>query len=130
MPKRSADIYTLGRQTSALGPHARSFSNSAGSHLTQYRLVHGLAYALGLDYSQYGRAKAEVLVVCVTYVVCASVGLEGGGESIPCIAGCDEDGALDPVREYAQTIDHVARRIEDALSDGADATAAQAEQAA
>jgi hypothetical protein len=78
MPKRPADIYTLGRQTSALGASCALLSNSAASHLTQYRLVHGLAYALGLDYSQYGRAKAEVLVVCVTYVVCASVGLEGG----------------------------------------------------
>jgi hypothetical protein len=46
------------------------------------------------------------------------------------IAGWGEDGALDAIREYAQTIDKIARRIEDALSDGSGATAAQAEQAA
>jgi hypothetical protein len=71
-----------------------------------------------------------VLVDCVTYVVCSSVGLDVGGESIPYIAGWGEDGALDAIREYAQTIDEIARRIEDALSDGSDATTAQAEQAA
>jgi hypothetical protein len=56
-----------------------------------------------------------VLVDCVTYCVLGSVGLDVGGESIPYIAGWGEDGALDAVREYAQTIDAVARRIEDAL---------------
>jgi hypothetical protein len=59
-----------------------------------------------------------VLVDCVTYVVCSSVGLDVGGESIPYIAGWGEDGALDAIREYAQTIDEIARRIEDAPRDG------------
>jgi hypothetical protein len=71
-----------------------------------------------------------VLVDCVTYIVCASVGLDVGGESIPYIAGWGEDGALDAIGEYAQTIDDIARRIEDALSDGSDASAEQTEQAA
>jgi hypothetical protein len=71
-----------------------------------------------------------VLVDCVTYVVCSSAGLDVGGESIPYIAGWGEDGALDAIREYAQTIDTIARQIEDALSDGSAATAAQFEQAA
>jgi hypothetical protein len=39
-----------------------------------------------------------------------------GGESIPCIAGWGEGGALDAIREYAQTIDTVAYKIEDAVS--------------
>jgi hypothetical protein len=52
------------------------------------------------------------------------------GSSYRYIAGWGEDGALDAVREYAQTIDAVARRIEDALQSAqttgpaADATAA------
>ena len=78
-------------------------------------LVHELAHALGVGYEQYGREQAEVLVDCVTYIVCSSVGLDVGGESIPYIAGWGEDGALDAIREYAQTIDTIARRIEDAL---------------
>ena len=56
-----------------------------------------------------------MLVDCVTYVVCSSVGLDVGGESIPYIAGWGEDGALDAIREYAETIDAIARQIEDAL---------------
>jgi hypothetical protein len=56
-----------------------------------------------------------VLVDSVTYIVCSSVGLDVGGESIPYIAGWGEDGALDAIREYANTIDTIARRIERAL---------------
>ena len=72
-----------------------------------------------------------MLVDCVTYVVCASVGLDVSGESVPYIAGWGEAGALDAIREYAQTIDAIARRIEDALGDGSSAaTAAESQQAA
>ena len=78
-------------------------------------LVHELAHALGVGYDEYGREEAEVLVDSVTYVVCSSVGLDVGGESIPYVAGWGEDGALDAIREYAETIDTIARRIEDAL---------------
>ena len=38
-------------------------------------------------------------------------------ESIPYVAGWGEGGALDAIREYAETIDTVARRIEAALDD-------------
>ena len=65
--------------------------------------------------SSTAASEAEVLVDCVTYIVCSSVGLDVGGESIPYIAGWGEDGALDAIREYAETIDTIARRIEDAL---------------
>jgi hypothetical protein len=78
-------------------------------------LVHEIAHAHGLGYEQYGREQAEVLVDCVTYCVLGSVGLDVGGESIPYVAGWGEDGALDAIREYAETIDTIARRIEDAL---------------
>jgi hypothetical protein len=78
-------------------------------------ITHELAHAHGVGYEQYARAQAEVLVDCVTYCVLGSVGLDVGGESIPYIAGWGEDGALDAIREYAQTIDTIARRIEDAL---------------
>lgn len=80
-------------------------------------LTHELAHALGLGYADLGRQRAEVLVDCVTYCVLGSVGLDTGGESIPYIAGWGEDGELDAIRAYAQTIDEVARRIEDAIRD-------------
>jgi hypothetical protein len=78
-------------------------------------LVHEIAHAHGLGYEQYGRERAEVLVDCVTHCVLGAVGLDVGGESIPYVAGWGEDGALDAIREYAEAIDAIARRIEDAL---------------
>ncbi|HEY5318526.1 MAG TPA: ArdC family protein [Solirubrobacteraceae bacterium] len=79
-------------------------------------LVHEIAHGLGVGYKQYGRERAEVLVDTVTYVVLAGqVGLDVGGESIPYVAGWGEAGELDAIREYAETIDKIARRIEDAL---------------
>ncbi len=56
----------------------------------------------------------------MTYCVLGSVGLDVAGESIPYIAGWGEDGALEAIREYAQTIDTIARRIEDALASQGD----------
>jgi hypothetical protein len=97
-------------------------------------LVHELAHALGLGYAQYGRDRAEVLVDCVTYCVLGAVGLDVGGESIPYVAGWGEDGALDAIGEYAQTIDAIARQLEDAIGAGApapdEATALPARHAA
>ena len=65
-----------------------------------------------------------MLVDCITHVVCSSVGLEVGGESIPYIAGWGEDGALGAIRECAETIDTIARRIEGALDPAPDTPAA------
>ena len=78
-------------------------------------LVHECAHALGIDYERYSRAQAEVIVDTVTFVVSASVGLAVDGESVPYVAGWGEDGALEAVSEFAEVIDQVARRIEDAL---------------
>ncbi len=78
-------------------------------------LVHEIAHALGVSYSDYGRRRAEVLVDTVTYVVCSSVGLDTSGSSVPYVAGWGEDGELDSIRTYAETIDKLARRIEDAI---------------
>jgi antirestriction protein ArdC len=92
-------------------------------------LVHELAHAHGLGY-ELGRERCEVLVDCVTYIVCSSVALDVGGESIPYIAGWGEDGELDAIREYAATIDTIARTLEDALQPAADASPTPADRAA
>jgi hypothetical protein len=94
---------------------------AAGPANSQVRtLVHELAHAHGLGYAQYRREQAEVLVDCVTYIVCSSHGLDVGGETIAYVAGWGEDGALDAIRVYAETIDTTARRIEDALDPAPD----------
>lgn len=78
-------------------------------------LVHEIAHALGIGYADRGRAHAEVMVDCVTYVVCGQLGLDTSGETIPYVAGWGEDGALEAINADAQTIDEVSRRIETAL---------------
>jgi hypothetical protein len=63
------------------------------------------------------RARAEVMVDTVGYIVCAGVGLGLAidGESIPYVAGWGEDRALNAVNQFAATIDPTARRIEMAI---------------
>jgi len=46
-------------------------------------LVHEIAHALGVGYSDYGRRRAEVLVDTVTFIVCGAVGLDTSGSSVP-----------------------------------------------
>jgi len=56
-----------------------------------------------------------VLVDTVTFIVCGAVGLDTSGSSVPYVAGWGESGELDTIRGYAETIDEIARRIEDSL---------------
>lgn len=78
-------------------------------------LVHECAHALGVDYDRYTRAQAEVIVDTVTFIVCAAAGLAVDGESVPYVAGWGEQGALKAVTRFAETMDQLARRIEDAV---------------
>jgi antirestriction protein ArdC len=89
-------------------------------------LIHECAHALGIDYEQYSRPQAEVMVDTVTLLVASAVGLAVDGETVAYVAGWGENGALEAVAEFAETIDQVARRIEQALVDhDADAAAGQ-----
>jgi hypothetical protein len=78
-------------------------------------LVHELAHAHGIGYQQYTRRQAEVLVDTVTHIVLAQVGVDVAGETVPYIAGWGENGELAAIRDYAEAIDQVARKLEDAL---------------
>ena len=78
-------------------------------------LVHELAHALGVGHREHGRRRAEVIVDTVTYVACGSLGLDTSGSSVPYVAGWGEDGELEAIRGSAQTIDEIARRIEDSV---------------
>jgi len=80
-------------------------------------LTHELAHALGVGYDQYPRAQAEVIVDCVTHICCSGAGLDVSGEAIPYIAGWEEDGAIEAVSAFAQTIDTIARQLEEAIAD-------------
>jgi N-terminal domain of anti-restriction factor ArdC len=105
-------------------PKRRQIVVATGPTNSQLRtLTHEIAHAHGIGHADYGRDQAEVLVDCVTYCVLGSVGLDVGGESIPYVAGWGEDGALDAIRQYAATIDAIARRMEDALAPKPEPTA-------
>ena len=98
-------------------PSASEIVVATGPANRQVRtLVHELAHAHGLGYAAVRpRARPRSSSTASPTACCGSVGLDVGGESIPYVAGWGEDGALDAIREYAQTIDTIARRIEDAL---------------
>ena len=51
----------------------------------------------------------------MTGVAASVVGLAVDGETVPYVSGWGEQGALEAVTEFAETIDNVARRIEDVL---------------
>lgn len=78
-------------------------------------LIHECTHALGIGYDSYSRAQAEVMVDTVTLLAASAVGLAVDGETVPYVSGWGEDGALEAVTEFAETIDRVARRIEDVL---------------
>jgi hypothetical protein len=79
-------------------------------------LIHETVHALGVGYAEYGRERAEVIVDTATYLIAASVGLDVSGETIPYIAGWGEDGELEAVTAFANTIDELAKRVETALA--------------
>ena len=87
-------------------------------------LVHELAHALGVGYAEFGRDRAEQIVECVTYMVCAKAGLDVEAASVPYIAGwaADDDHAIE---RDALLIDRLASRLETAISQ-AESTATQA----
>jgi hypothetical protein len=49
-------------------------------------------------------------------LICGSVRLDVSGSSVPYVARWGEGGELDAIRGYAQTIDEIARRIEDSIT--------------
>lgn len=78
-------------------------------------LTHELAHALGIDYTEYGREHAEVIVEAASAIACAQAGLESEDFSVPYMAAWGAEDDLGAVRRWAQTIDAVAERLEGAL---------------
>jgi antirestriction protein ArdC len=78
-------------------------------------LVHELAHAHGVDYESYSRAEAELIVESVACIVCGGLGLDTSGESVPYLAGWNEDQAVERIRLLAGKIDEIARALERVL---------------
>jgi antirestriction protein ArdC len=83
-------------------------------------LIHELAHAHGVGYDGYSRGEAECIVETASTIVCGSLGLDTSGESIPYIAGWGEDGDVEAIRKHAETVDEIARSIEQACAAMAD----------
>jgi len=77
-------------------------------------LVHELAHAHGVTYTDYSRGEAEVIAETAATIVCSGLGLDTSGASVPYIAGWGESGDLAAIRKHAETVDAIARSIESA----------------
>jgi antirestriction protein ArdC len=84
-------------------------------------LVHELAHALVRHFDRRPEdpklpyAEEEVVVESVAYTVCASLGLDTAGASVPYLAGWSERAEGDPIESYAALIDRLASRLEEAV---------------
>lgn len=87
---------------------------SANSELKT--LIHELAHALIRrdrrdEDPELRRDEEEVVVECVAYTVCSSVGLDTAGYSVPYMTSWSEGGEIE---RYGALIDRLAGRLEDA----------------
>jgi antirestriction protein ArdC len=87
-------------------------------------LVHELAHAHGIDYTNFSRAEAELIGESVACIVCGSVGLDTSSESIPYLASWNPEQAIERIELLAGTIDQLARTLEHTLEPRDDRAAA------
>jgi antirestriction protein ArdC len=95
--------------------------------------IHEIAHAHGIDYTDYTRPQAEVIVESVAYMVCQSVGLEADASAVPYLADWDDTDDLDALTRFAGTVDELANKIETGIgvaSEGHDTSHRDAERSA
>lgn len=79
-------------------------------------LVHEVSHIAGnVNYSDYSREDAEVIVEATAWMVCGALGLDTSDSSIGYIAGWASRQDLDALKKYARLIDGLARDIEGAV---------------
>lgn len=78
-------------------------------------LVHEIAHALGVSYKDYGREAAETIVEAATFIVLAGQGFDVQAASVPYVAGWSGNDGTAKLQRFAEVIDEVARKIEQAL---------------
>jgi hypothetical protein len=101
--------------------------DSAAEHSPNARiqtLVHELAHGLiridrREDDPKLAYGTEEVIVECVAYSVCAGLGLDTACDSVPYLAGWGGEEASEQIERYAELIDRLAKRIEDAVTETA-----------
>lgn len=81
-------------------------------------LIHEIAHTFDVDYVNYYRDQAEVIVESVTMMVCEGLGLDTSGFSVAYLTGWDRPGDAKALREFASVIDKIANTIEDRIEEG------------
>lgn len=101
------------RQHIGVEPISAEFSANAQVGIEIHELAHALVRCDRREEDPdltYG--DEEVVVECVSHTVCSTVGLDTSGWSVPYMATWGEGGAI---ARYAELIDRLATRLEDAV---------------
>jgi antirestriction protein ArdC len=96
-----------------VNPVGEDFSPNAQVKTAVHELAHALVRSDREDDDpQLSYAEEEVVVECVAFGVCASIGLDTSAYSVPYMAGW---GTGEEIERYATLVDRLARRLEDAV---------------
>jgi antirestriction protein ArdC len=123
MPESQGGFFELASGTIGLNA-ARSVNHRVKT------LVHELGHALvrqprGEDAVVFSYSEEELVVESVAFTVCGSLGLDTSGYSVPYLASWSERAPLETIHAAARTIDEIATRIENAVTE-AEATETEA----
>lgn len=101
------------RRRIRVDPVAEDFSPNAQVATAIHEIAHALFRSEREDGDpRLGYGEEEVVVECVAYTVCGSVGLDTSTSSVPYAAGWGTGGEIE---RYATLVDRLARRLEDAV---------------
>lgn len=78
-------------------------------------IIHEVAHAHGIDYTSYTREQSEVIVESVAYIVASGLGLDLSGETLSYVAAWGQGDDLKALKTFAEVIDDIASKIENAL---------------
>lgn len=94
-------------------PRGHGFSVNAQVGVAIHELAHALVRCeRSEDDPLLSYAEEEVVVECVAYSVCAAVGLDTAGHSVPYMTSWSKGGEIE---RYAALIDRLAGRLEEAV---------------
>lgn len=94
-------------------PVGADFSPNAQVAVAVHELGHALLrHERREEDPPLAKGEEEVVVECLAYTVCAGAGLDTSGDSVPYMTGWSAGGEIE---RYAELIDRLARRIEDAV---------------
>lgn len=85
------------------------------SNSTLRTLIHELAHAHDISYTNYTRPVAEVMADAIAFITCDAIGLDVNTSSVPYIAAWSE-AAEEVISEQAAVIDQVSRTLIDVLN--------------